>query len=455
MTEETRGEDTIPGVYDELIKKLKEVGNRKTDLVFHEPERFDINDPAQANKMLEFLDLHGYVVIANVASTQEVSDAKDNFWKFWEANTDFDGRGIKRNDCRTWNKWIGQPDTGILFTSGGATHSDFNWNTRLLPGVRKTFAKLWGDNDLLVSFDGANAFRPWKLNPSWITGGGWYHVDQNSLIGPSRQGKVCVQGLITYYDVTPDSGGFCAIPGSHRLHDSVCARAPGAKHMMDFVPLSETDPVLDAGHRNLGVGQCEPTANLSEEDKLLSQVGQPIMVGAKAGDLIIWDSRTVHCNSPALTAPKFFVEQAVTKAVNPTTVSEESPNDESTVQGTAVLESKCIEGEAEGQAPRNPSSHIAPSYTTPVTLKSPEPVMAELIRLVAYVCMLPRSHADTAVIQGRKEAFQARYPTTHWPTQKVPEGLCNTVAPEDLQNPGECPREMLELVGYTDDDGMW
>ena len=81
-------------------------------------------------------------------------------------------------------------------------HSDFCWKTRLLPRVSDAFStvtspqyptyfttdavrpsaharQVWGgDDDLIVSFDGGNAFRPWKINRSWSTKGGWWHVDQ-------------------------------------------------------------------------------------------------------------------------------------------------------------------------------------------------------------------------------------------------------------------------------------
>jgi hypothetical protein len=129
---------------------------------------------------------------------------------------------------------------GII--SGPAfNHSDFCWGTRLLPGkccrfkTAQHFQRTWhlprpwhllrrdlplcslfllcflrpnfvlqgvsdafslvfgGDRDLVVSFDGGNAFRPWRHNPSWKTKGGWWHVDQNSLKGEQRRGRVCVQ----------------------------------------------------------------------------------------------------------------------------------------------------------------------------------------------------------------------------------------------------------------------
>lgn len=124
--------------------------------------------------------------------------------------------------------------------------------------------QVWGgDDDLIVSFDGGNAFRPWKINRSWSTKGGWWHVDQvcrfaypyvfclnasqNSLRGPHRCGRVCVQGLVTYYDATEDTGGLCVIPASHRAHDELCNRSASAKSLIDFVSVNAHDPILSGG----------------------------------------------------------------------------------------------------------------------------------------------------------------------------------------------------------------
>ena len=40
--------------------------------------------------------------------------------------------------------------------------------------MKAVFQQVWDTDDLLVSFDGGNAFRPWQLRPDWLTEGGWY-----------------------------------------------------------------------------------------------------------------------------------------------------------------------------------------------------------------------------------------------------------------------------------------
>eukprot|EP01118_Nematostelium_gracile_P015868 TRINITY_DN6445_c0_g1_i2.p2 TRINITY_DN6445_c0_g1~~TRINITY_DN6445_c0_g1_i2.p2 ORF type:complete len:162 (+),score=33.25 TRINITY_DN6445_c0_g1_i2:395-880(+) len=50
------------------------------------------------------------------------------------------------------------------------------------------------------------------------------------------------------------------------------------------------------------------------EDHIVKHFGQPVLLGAPAGSIVLWDSRVVHCNSPPLTKPRS--ETDVTRMVN-------------------------------------------------------------------------------------------------------------------------------------------
>lgn len=139
---------------------------------------------------------------------------------------------------------------------------------------------------------------------------------------------------------------------------------------MDYVSIHPTDPILKSA--------------------------RPVLVCAKAGDLILWDSRIVHCNTPALRMANYQRD---------------------------LLEKK----------------------TEPFPcLPMPEDGKGELLRLVAYVCMVPTSHASAEILQQRKQAFLHRLPTPHYPTYEI--AFC----PQDKIAPWTTRREILELVGYTD-----
>jgi len=207
-----------------------------------EPPRFDIR--TQRAEFLAYLEEHGYAVSANVLSEEsKLQDLRSKFWDFLEKYPP--GTKVRRDDPESWNdkRWLPDERNGII-GGYGFGHSDFMWDLRLQPLVKATFAAIWEDDDLLVSFDGGNAFRPWQRNPEWRTDSGWWHVDQNASRGPQRQGKVCVQGLVTLLDATAETGGLCVIPGSHRQHKALCQRSAFAKSSSgDFVPVGEDDEV--------------------------------------------------------------------------------------------------------------------------------------------------------------------------------------------------------------------
>jgi len=310
---------------------------------------------------LEYLSMNGYAVVASVANAEQIAKAKDNFWNFNEEKRP----KLKSNNIGTWSgtNWLPSVNNGIL-GQYEFNHSNFLWETRLLPNVRETFSAIWGSGDLIVSFDGGNAFRPWKYDPSWATDGGWWHVDQNSFNRPHRQGKVCVQGLVTYYDATPETGGLCVVPKSHLSHDSLCMRTRAAKCGMDYFEIDLDDSLMQNGG---------------------------VLVEAKAGDLLLWDSRTIHCNTPALNLEEYFSNN-----------------------------------------PFNPDD--------PARKKT----NWDIIRLVGYVCMLPFTCANAEVVEQRKHAFIHHVGTSHWPTIPI---IFNNLSPHP-RDITTCSKEMLSLVGY-------
>mmetsp|Transcript_14064 Transcript_14064/g.16018 ORF Transcript_14064/g.16018 Transcript_14064/m.16018 type:complete len:144 (-) Transcript_14064:210-641(-) len=76
------------------------------------------------------------------------------------------------------------------------------------------------------------------------------------------------------------TGGLCVVPRSHKKHNDLIKQAPKST-TGDFVLVP-------------------PNSNLLEPKKQL--------VTAPAGSLILWDSRTIHCNSPSLITPETSVD---------------------------------------------------------------------------------------------------------------------------------------------------
>ncbi|CAJ1380827.1 unnamed protein product [Effrenium voratum] len=317
-----------------------------------QPPRFNLDTDKQ--QFGQYLQEHGYAVVKNVASPPDIERARSLLWEFLEALPDTQ---VKRDDVRTWGcpkDWLPSPSNGILHGFGFG-QSDFMWHLRMLPGVKEAFAAIWGTDDLLVSFDGGNVFRPWRYNWDWLTSGGWFHCDQNARL-PHSRGRVCVQGLVTLRAATAETGGLVVVPGSHLKHEELCSRSALSRGSGDFVPVSVDDPILQ----------------------------DAALVLAEAGDLILWDSRTVHCNTPAL-------------------------------------------------APEEACS-------------TPAEDDWQLIREAGYVCMTPCSFASQEVLQKRREAFEQNVSTSHWPHKFVVAGYALPDTP--VKNPSTISKEQRWLIGY-------
>lgn len=232
-----------------------------------EPPKFSVGDP----RLVEYLNENGYVVVASVATPDEVTAANALLWEFLEPAC-----RMKQFDSSTWTDEnfckIGSTRNGILAYSG-INHSKFLWYIRRLPSVRLAFEQIFSTTDVITSYDGANIFRPWHAPeaPTYSkTHSGWYHVDQ----GKTLRGLNSVQGLVTLTDSNAETGGFCVIPGSHVFHD-------------ELVDLAAV------GDRNY----------LAIPPSFHALADRQILVKCSAGDMILWDSRTIHCNNPSIEDP--------------------------------------------------------------------------------------------------------------------------------------------------------
>jgi ectoine hydroxylase-related dioxygenase (phytanoyl-CoA dioxygenase family) len=146
---------------------------------------------------------------------------------------------------------------------------DADFRTRE-PGVVKPFEQLWGTNELVVSFDTFNVTLPHRKDDDFNP---WPHVDQ----APERQGLSCVQGLLNLAPAGPDDGGLLLMVGSSALFE---------EYFATFKARDRGE--LDAKFYDLYLFQPEDLAWF--ESKGCYQ----IKVNAEPGDLILWDSRTIH-----------------------------------------------------------------------------------------------------------------------------------------------------------------
>ena len=88
----------------------------------------------------------------------------------------------------------------------------------------------------------------------------------------------CVQGAVSLLPTSPAAGGNILIPGSHKwftgIPDIYADRLGKLPKWLDHFRFPVDDPRL--------------------------KETPPIMAHMEAGDMMLWDSRTVHCSSPGL-----------------------------------------------------------------------------------------------------------------------------------------------------------
>ena len=156
-----------------------------------------------------------------------------------------------------------------FFVSYGGCHTHASWFIRTRPNVKNAFAAIWNTQSLVTSFDTFISWRPWwnQEQSNWHPYVENLHVDQNPY---HKRGFHCVQGMVPLVDVEKDGvGGLMVVPKTNndQFQEELCERYKQVKgSRCDWVEFSHKDP-------NLGKG---------------------VLVECKAGDLILWDSRTAH-----------------------------------------------------------------------------------------------------------------------------------------------------------------
>ena len=170
---------------------------------------------SELDKIKEYFQEHGYAVITDVITPDDVKNTIDEICHhpalLGDCNVDI-------NKPESWNNvYIG--DRGFVDINQGESqnHSqvelEWFWRNRQNPNVVKSFQNILDNEDILLHVDKASVIRPTKVNPEWKTVESWLHWDKNPWKYPEFNK---VQGLLTLTDHTEDSGGFCCVLGVHK-----------------------------------------------------------------------------------------------------------------------------------------------------------------------------------------------------------------------------------------------
>lgn len=244
--------------------------------------RFDM---ASETQWRAHLADEGFVVIKSCADAETTTLARSLLWDALEQCT-----RAKRDDLASWDAW--RLDKRGFSMHGTVTQGRGAWLLRSLPSLRAVFAAIWGTTDLIVSMDLLLIWKSWWRSPDgansaqasrWTPKTEGLHIDQNPLTKPDF---CCVQGMLPLYAVTHLTGGLEVVPRSHLPEAKrLLVAAIGEQALRELGDFCKVPPTYY--HNEL----CAETSATSGPT---ADVGAPMLVEAEPGDLILWDSRTVH-----------------------------------------------------------------------------------------------------------------------------------------------------------------
>lgn len=148
------------------------------------------SNPSQPVKHGDWRDeLHerGYVVIKNVVSKERALYYNQKMLD-WLGSFD---NAFDINDKSTWtSENLPWSFKNGMYLNYCAAHEKYIWEARQEPAVLDAFAKIWGTDELISSYDTINITLPNASTMGGVTP--WPHVDQ----APERHGMQCVQGFL-------------------------------------------------------------------------------------------------------------------------------------------------------------------------------------------------------------------------------------------------------------------
>lgn len=163
--------------------------------------------------------------------------------------------------------------------SCGRYQSQEQWDNRQAPKIYEAFSQIWGQKELRVSRDRAS-INPPALDKAaaldsqvafglhFDTGFAQQRVAEAKKQRPIPKG---VQGVLYLVDTPAENGAFICVPGMHRQVDNWLETLPDDVRPNDMLKLKDES--------------AAQTVLLGAKTK---------RIPAKAGDLIIWDTRLPH-----------------------------------------------------------------------------------------------------------------------------------------------------------------
>lgn len=260
-------------------------------------ERWNILDPRWI-KALKHQEKHGWAVFPDVVPLKVLTRAVEAIWvELDRLSPGFD----KTKSLEELIKLLPQNKHHILQQYRFGILDEV-LEAKVHPRVEKIFRALWkvDDSEPVISSQDALSFMLPETSRSKDTA--WWHIDQSPHRKPLLfpQEATCIQGSITATHIiqngkikfvknTKEMGGLRLIKDSHKKFRSAFEELGIEKTPKDwYLFKKEVD-----GKKVLDIeGMVDFGAELDSEGYPI-----PIEVESGPGDLVVWDSRMIHCGA--------------------------------------------------------------------------------------------------------------------------------------------------------------
>lgn len=229
----------------------------------------------------EIIIKYGVAIIPGVINEKECESMISGTWDYVEHITQTWNTPIDRNDKSSWRELFQLvPMHGMLMQHYNVGHVQSSWDLRQNPKIVKIYSELWEvePEELLVSFDGMSfSTPPETTNRGWHRGT-WYHTDQSY----TRKGLDSIQSWVTAFDVNEGDGTLAVLEKSNSYHEEF-GKKFNVTNKDDWYKLSEEKGELKF---------------------YLDKGCKPLKIICKKGDMVFFDSRTIHCGSEPMKGRK-------------------------------------------------------------------------------------------------------------------------------------------------------
>ncbi|CAJ1942452.1 unnamed protein product [Cylindrotheca closterium] len=252
-----------------------------------------LNKDQDRRTLCDALETNGFAVITGVVSEFDCVRSLGMAWDYIEAasfaeaccrqNSPTSAPVSRHNVESHSSNFFPHSLEGGFLPFYGSGYSYFAWDIRGHQNVRKVFECLHGTSNLISSMDGVVLWH--EKQPR--TDAGWFHLDQNPV---SKPGKCGIQGLVNLLPVSEASGGNVMVAKSHKKfpHHYCSDRRSND---------SEKHFCSDFYEQRLKELGSEDWMEIDPNDEIILQNEAIVTCLLKPGDMIIWDSRTVHCSN--------------------------------------------------------------------------------------------------------------------------------------------------------------